>query len=92
MSTADSIMPCNSLAVVIDKELGTTTSAICVFGSDLTGVADLALLLCAVSSKIINWENDLALSCISNGVSCLIGSMDLERFMFLPELDWLFKE
>jgi len=54
MSTANFITPCNSLAAVINKELGTTISAICVSSSDLTGVADLASLLCAVSSEIIN--------------------------------------
>ena len=51
---ADSIRPSSSLAAAIDKELGITTSSICVFGDDLTKVVDLALLLCAVSPKIFN--------------------------------------
>jgi len=54
MSIANFITPYNSLAVVIDKELGTTISAIYVSSSNLTGVVDPASLLCAVSSKIIN--------------------------------------
>jgi len=52
--TADFITPYNSLTTVIDKKLGTTISAICISSSDLTGVADLALLLYASSFKIIN--------------------------------------
>ena len=51
---ADSIGPNSSLAAAIDKELGTTISSICVFSNDLTGVIDLALLLCAISPKIFN--------------------------------------
>jgi len=54
MSIANSIRPYNSLAVVIDKELKTTISAICVFNNNLTKVADPALLLCAINFKIIN--------------------------------------
>ena len=51
---ADSIGPSNSLAAAIDKKLGTTTSFICISGNDLTGVVDLASLLCAISLKIFN--------------------------------------
>ena len=54
MSTADFIMPYNSLVTVIDEELGITISAIYIFGSNLTRVVDLVSLLCAVSFKIIN--------------------------------------
>ena len=51
---ANSIKPYNSLAAVIDKELKTTISAICIFSSNLTRVIDPASLLCAISFKIIN--------------------------------------
>jgi len=54
MLTANFIRPYNNLVVVIDKELGITIFAICVFSSNLTRVADPALLLCAISFKIIN--------------------------------------
>jgi len=54
ISTANSITLYNSLAVIINKELKTTISAIYVSGNNLTKVADPASLLCAISSKIIN--------------------------------------
>jgi len=54
MSTANFIRPYNNLVVVIDEELRTTISAIYIFGSNLTKVANPALLLCAISFKIIN--------------------------------------
>jgi len=54
MSITNSIKPYNSLIVVINKELGTTISANYIFSSNLTKVVNLALLLCAINSKIIN--------------------------------------
>jgi len=54
MLTADFIKPYNSLAAVINKELKTIISAICISSGNLTKVIDPALLLYAVSSKIIN--------------------------------------
>jgi len=54
MSMASFIKPYNSLAVVINKELGTTISTIYISSSNLTKVVDPASLLCAISSKIIN--------------------------------------
>ena len=54
MSTADFIKPYNNLAAVINKELKTTISAICISSSNLTRVIDPVLLLYAISFKIIN--------------------------------------
>jgi len=51
---ANFIKPYNNLVVVINKELKTTISAICVSSNNLTKIADLALLLCAINFKIIN--------------------------------------
>jgi len=54
MSIINSIKFYNSLIVVINKELGTTISAIYVSSNNSTRVADPASLLYAVNSKIIN--------------------------------------
>jgi len=54
MPSINSAISSSSLAVVIDKELEITIFSIYISSGDLTKAVDPALLLCAISFKMLN--------------------------------------